>query len=69
MVTHDGMHFADDAVALALDLERANHRLTAKDGLLTVTNKAALTADQIAAIRRHRLMLLAVAGYESKRKL
>jgi hypothetical protein len=69
MVTHDGMHFDDDAVALALDLERAGHTLTAKDGVLTCTNKATLTPDQIAAIRKHRLMLLGIVGYESTRTL
>jgi hypothetical protein len=68
MVTHDGMHFHDESVVLALRLEQVGHMLTATNGQLTVTNRAKLTAEDIAAIKRHRGQLLGIVGYESKRK-
>lgn len=67
MVTHDGHHFDNAALALALQLESEGHTLRASNGQLLVTNKATLTAEQIAAIRQHRLMLLGICGYETAR--
>lgn len=69
MVTHDGHHFNDEALALALDLEATGHTLRASNGQLLVTNKTTLTTAQIDAIRKHRLQLLGIAGYESARIL
>jgi hypothetical protein len=67
VVTHDGMHFHDEAVVLALRLEQVGHMLTASNGQLTVTNRTQLTAEDIAAIKQHRLMLLGIAGYTTTR--
>jgi hypothetical protein len=61
------MHFHDEAVVLALRLEHAGHTLTASHGQLTVTNRAKLTAEDIAAIKQHRFQLLGIAAYTTTR--
>lgn len=60
-----GLHVATDAIVLALDLERAGHALTARDGALLVTNGSALSAEQRASIGRLKRHLLAIASYEA----
>ena len=59
-----GLLVRTDAIVLALALEAAGHTLTAKDGALLVGNGSTLTAEDRAAIGRHKRHLLAIAGYE-----
>lgn len=54
-----------DALQLAVALEARGHGLTEQDGKLHVTNGAALTAADRAAITGARLHLLAIAAYEA----
>lgn len=60
-----GLIVHDDAVLLALDLERGGHALTARDGALLVTNGSALSAEQRASIGRLKRHLLAITAYDA----
>jgi hypothetical protein len=60
-----GLFVSTTAVVLALSLEAKGHTLTAKDGVLMVSNGATLTGDERAAITRHRMPLLTIAGYSA----
>lgn len=57
-----GLLIRADALALCLQLEAEGHALTAKEGLLLVSNGATLTAEQRTAITGLRLHLLGIAG-------
>ncbi len=66
----DGPALSQDAVLLALDLERNGHALTLQttidDGrYLVVSNRKTLTRDQIAGIKRHREEILALLAYDA----
>ena len=58
-----GLTVRTEAIALIIALEARHHRLTATDGVLTVTNGSALTASDRAAIRAEKAHLLALASY------
>ena len=59
-----GLFVDDAALAFCLALEFRGHQLTAREGQLLVSQASTLTADDRAQIRRHRLMLLAIADYQ-----
>ncbi len=59
----NGPFVSEEALVLALDLERDGHAIATADGKLTVSNGSTLTAaqrEQITAQRRH---LMALAAY------
>lgn len=58
-----GLIVSDAAIALACNLESRGHVLTSDRGVLKVSNGAQLSAEDIAAIRRLRQHLLAIAVY------
>lgn len=60
-----GLHVDAEALALAVRLEAAGHTLSAKDGVLLVTNGSTLTEEDRAAITRLKRHLLAIAAYEA----
>ena len=60
-----GLLVSTTAVVLALSLEAKGHTLTAQDGKLLVSNGATLSADDRAAVTRHRIALLSIAGYDA----
>jgi hypothetical protein len=64
MTLKGGLIVPEAAVILILELDRRGHVCTAIDGLLRVTNKAALTTEDVAGIKRYRWHLLALANYK-----
>lgn len=60
-----GLLVTAEAIALAVALEDRGHALTARASQLLVSNASALTAEDRAQIRQHRLHLLALAVYEA----
>lgn len=58
-----GLIVQNAAISLSLDLERRGHVLTAKDGILHVSDGAHLTAEDRAQIPAQRLHLIAIAAY------
>lgn len=58
-----GLTLPDAAILLAIDLERRQHRLSAKDGALLVSDGSRLTAEDRAQIRTWKPQLLAIVGY------
>lgn len=63
MELRNGVTVRESAVDLALLLERRGHFLSHVDGTLRVTRAATLTPDDMAAIRREKLHLIAIADY------
>lgn len=61
---HGGLLVEDEALALALDLERRGHMLTADTGALFVSEPSSLTEQDRAAIRRLKFHLLAIVTYD-----
>ena len=61
-----GLFVRNDAMALALDLERRGHVLSVKDGVLYCARGTELSVADRAAIRSMRTHLLAIAGYEER---
>ncbi len=59
-----GLILREDAVLLALELERRDHRIATSDGKLTVTNGAALSPEMREQIKDCRLHLMSLAAYE-----
>lgn len=62
-----GLIVSDAAIVLACNLEARGHALSSDRGVLKVSNGAQLSAEDIAAIRRLRHHLLAIAGYSGLR--
>lgn len=60
----NGPIVTESAVLLALQLEQDGHALSAKDGLLVVSNGSKLSAETLAAIKANRLHMLAIAAYD-----
>lgn len=58
-----GLLINDSAVTLAIQLEARGYRLSSDRGVLKVSNGAQLTLEDIAAIRRLRHHLIAIAVY------
>jgi hypothetical protein len=59
----DGCIVREDAVLLALDLERQGYALSISDGKLSVTPGSKLTADERTQIQSCRLHLMELLDY------
>src|SRR5882762_6482606 len=64
-----GLTLPDAAILLAISLEQRQHRLSAKDGALLVSDGSRLTVDDRAQIRTWKSQLLAIVGYIAEQQV